>query len=233
MRVYLLTIALFIGITTVFISCKNNSNNATYECPMNCEGTKTYTKPGICPVCKMDLVEQKDIEKPVLANPDSVSELSIFNLTTQWKTQNNQDFKWVDMQGETFILAMIYTSCKAACPRLVADMKSIAEKVAIKNVKYVLVSIDPETDTPEVLKKFAEENNLDNQQWILLHGTLDDVRELSNVVAVKYVRISPLDFSHSNIISLFNTQGVLSYQQEGLGVDNNTLVAKTKELVGN
>ena len=38
-------------------------------------------------------------------------------------------------------------------------------------------------------------------------------------LAVNYKKISPVDFSHSNIISLFNEDGELIYQQEGLGVD--------------
>ncbi len=32
---------------------------AAYQCPMKCEGDKTYDKPGSCPVCKMDLKEVK------------------------------------------------------------------------------------------------------------------------------------------------------------------------------
>ena len=32
---------------------------ATYQCPMKCEGDKTYDKPGQCPTCKMDLAEVK------------------------------------------------------------------------------------------------------------------------------------------------------------------------------
>ncbi len=38
------------------------------------------------------------------------------------------------------------------------------------------------------------------------------------VLAVNYKKISPIDFSHSNIISVFNAEGELAFQQEGLGV---------------
>ena len=52
-------------------------------------------------------------------------------------------------------MVMIYTSCKASCPRLVSDMRDIESQVPknlSNNVKYILVSIDPETDSPERLK---------------------------------------------------------------------------------
>jgi protein SCO1 len=44
-----------------FSSCRNSSTKqeAVYQCPMKCEGDKTYDKPGTCPVCGMDLEEVK------------------------------------------------------------------------------------------------------------------------------------------------------------------------------
>ena len=86
---------------------------------------------------------------------------------------------------------------------------------------------------PERLKKFAIENYMDSKEWTFLQGTESSVREFANVLAVKYKQISPLDFSHSNIISVFNPQGELVHQQEGLGVDNKETIAKIIETVHN
>ncbi|MBL4593424.1 MAG: SCO family protein, partial [Flavobacteriales bacterium] len=192
---------------------------------MKCEGDKTYHENSGCPVCKMDLKIVKE-NKKIEANANAIPDESIFNLTSKWNTQNNKTIELKDLKGEVLVMVMIYTTCKAACPRLVADMRSINKKVNNDKVKYVLVSIDPETDTPERLKEFAIENEMDNDQWIFLQGTVDNVREFSNVLAVKYKQISPLDFSHSNIISVFDESGVMRHQQEGLGVDNKETVAK-------
>ncbi len=207
---------------------------AVYQCPMKCEGDKTYDQPGTCPVCKMDLKQiGTDTNTKVKAGSDEISDASIFNLTSKWKTQNNETIELKDLKGDILVVVMIYTHCQAACPRLVADMRNIHAKVKDDpSIKYVLVSIDPERDTPERLKEFAIENQMDNDQWVFLQGSIDDVREFSNVLAVKYKQISPLDFSHSNIISVFDEGGVLQYQQEGLGVDNKEIVAKIHELKG-
>lgn len=165
---------------------------------------------------------------------EEFDEMSIFQLPSTWKTQNNETVEFKDFQGEVLVVVMIYTSCKAACPRLVADMRNIEAKVkseANQPVKYILVSIDPETDTPERLKAFAIENQMDSEQWVFLQGSDENTREFANILAVKYKEISPIDFSHSNIISVFNQQGVLVHQQEGLGVDNKATVNKIIELV--
>ena len=217
-------------------ACENKDVNnkeevvqSIYQCPMKCEGDKTYTIEGNCSVCKMDL-KTVDTFVDKVEDLNAIPDESIFNLTSKWNTQNNETIELKELKGDVLVMVMIYTTCKAACPRLVADMRSIYNKVGNETVKYVLVSIDPETDTPERLKEFAIENKMDNEQWVFLQGTVDDVREFSNVLAVKYKQISPLDFSHSNIISVFDQQGVLQHQQEGLSVDNKETVAKILEL---
>ncbi|ELR70766.1 hypothetical protein C900_03374 [Fulvivirga imtechensis AK7] len=137
------------------------------------------------------------------------------------------------MQGNVLVMVMIYTSCQAACPRLVADMRNIESKVKGKvsaDIRYILVSIDPETDTPARLKSFSKENLMNGDQWLFLRGTEENTREFANVLAVKYKKISPMDFSHSNIISVFNQQGELVHQQEGLGVDNKEIIEAIIEL---
>lgn len=129
-------------------------------------------------------------------------------------------------------MVMIYTSCKAACPRLVADMRNIEKKIPKElsdKVQYIMVSIDPEVDTPERLKAFAKENQMDNEKWLFLRSNDEQTREFSAVLAVNYKRISPMDFSHSNIISVFNAEGELAFQQEGLEVNNDNTVSKIKE----
>jgi len=212
-------------------SCSENiqSTEQVYQCPMDCEEGKTYSDNRGCPICKMDL-QLKDKYSKVLADEGKIESASIFNLTSKWETQNNETIELKDLKGEVLVMVMVYTSCQAACPRLVADMRNISKKVDSKEVRYVLVSIDPEVDTPEVLKAFAIENEMDSEEWIFLQGSIDDVREFSNVLAVKYKQISPIDFSHSNIISVFDMAGVLFHQQEGLGVDNDETVSKIVEL---
>ena len=79
-----------------------------------------------------------------------------------------------------------------------------------------MVSIDPENDTPEVLKEYAKQNNISGEPWLFLRSDKESVRELANVLAVKYKKISPIVFSHSNIITVFNKQGEMVKQAEGV-----------------
>ncbi|UZH54124.1 SCO family protein [Salinimicrobium tongyeongense] len=183
--------------------------------------------------------EEEKVEE-VAANTTEVKgelpELSIYNLPSTWTTQNHEDIQLEDLRGNVLVMVMIYTSCKAACPRLIADMRNIEKQVPeeyLDKTKFIMVSIDPETDTPQRLNAFARENEMEDNHWLFLRGTPEDTREFATVLAVSYKKISPIDFSHSNIISVFDEEGVLVHQQEGLGVDNTETVEAIKTEVSN
>ncbi len=56
MRKITLALSLSLVVSTLFTSCNSTTEKFTsYQCPMKCEGSKTYDKPGTCPVCNMDL----------------------------------------------------------------------------------------------------------------------------------------------------------------------------------
>lgn len=175
---------------------------------------------------------ENNISKEISLEDDTIHEMSIYQLPSVWNTQDGKQIEFKDLKGETLAVVMIYTACRTACPRLVADMRSIETAVSSKKtggVKYVLVSIDPVADSPERLKAFAKENGMDGPEWLFLQGTEDGVRDFANILAVKYKKISPIDFSHSNIISVFDRQGVMTYQKEGLGLENQDVVNKIIE----
>lgn len=186
--------------------------------------------------CKKEQTNTDNQLVEIIEHSQEISDMSIYNLPSTWTNHEGSDLELVDFQGNVLVMVMIYTTCKAACPRLVADMRHIEQQVKSKNkdnVKYILVSIDPETDTPERLKEFAKENQMNGNQWVFLRSTEENTREFAATLAVNYKRISPLDFSHSNIISVFNTAGELTYQQEGLGIDYVPTIAEIEKQLNN
>jgi len=58
-----------------------------------------------------------------------ITDLSIYNLPEKWTNQDGKDIELKDLRGKVLVMVMIYTSCKSACPRLVADMRNIESKI--------------------------------------------------------------------------------------------------------
>lgn len=163
---------------------------------------------------------------------EEISPDSIYNVQTKWEKQDGKNITFSDLKGKVLVTAMIFTSCKTACPRLTAEMRAISQKVGKTDpdkIQYVLISIDPENDTPKVMKRYLDVNRFNENEWTFIRGNEEDTRELANIMAVKYKEISPIEFSHSNIITVYSKKGILSFQKEGLDGDYDAIVNEIKK----
>lgn|SRR5690606_25893516 len=190
----------------------------------------------VCISCNTNKEQNADDKNAthVVSSEQAISEMSIYNLPSHWTNQEGEDVSFVDYRGKVLVTVMIYTSCQIACPRLVADMRTIKDRLEedqLDKVKMLLISIDPKTDTPERLKAFAIENKMDQDPWVFLRSTEANTREFAAVLAVNYRKISPIDFSHSNIISVFNEKGELAFQQEGINVGPDAIVKQVQKAI--
>ncbi|MGN6530452.1 MAG: SCO family protein [Ginsengibacter sp.] len=160
----------------------------------------------------------------------TISSESIYQATDTFQTQNEKKVTLSSFKGKPTVVGMIFTHCTYACPRLTADIKNIEEKLKSDDgkVNYLLVSFDSERDLPMQLKKFADANQLDNN-FTLLHGDENAVRTLSVLLNVQFEKDAEGNFSHSNIISVLDKNGVLVFQKEGLGVDPADIISMIKE----
>lgn len=167
-----------------------------------------------------------------LAEP---SDASVYNLHSRWITHTGDSLALGNLQGKVQLVAMVYTSCQYACPRIVADMKRIEESIVDTwghQVGFVLVSIDPAHDTPEKLREFAQQNGFNPHRWQLLHGSEGSILELAALLGVQYKQVGEKDYSHSNVITVLNPAGEIAHQQVGLGVDpDETVAAIQQQLV--
>lgn len=154
---------------------------------------------------------------------EEFSETSLYQLESEWNDQDNQSFSLKEFEDKKIVLTMFFASCTYACPILINDMKQIEDaldkKDNISSYRFVLISIDPERDTPEKLKGLAKKNDLDLKRWKLLTGSPDDIMELAAVIGFKYKKDKNGNFSHSNLITFLNEGGEIIHQQVGLNQD--------------
>ncbi len=77
-----------------------------------------------------------------------------------------------------------------------------------KKFKMVLITIDPDRDTPEAMKKFMSDRKLDPNRWIVLSSSSENVRELAAVLGYSYKKDKAMDFAHSMLTWIFDQEGV-------------------------
>lgn len=181
-----------------------------------CSEKGTSSEESLAPSCCTKEISMDTCEK-------NISDFSLYNLNSDWIRQDGKKIRMDSFHGRPQMIALIYTSCSYACPRIIADLKKIEQELSgekIENYGIVLVTMDPGKDTPERLREFAAENAMAPAKWVLLNGDQEDVRELSVLLNVKYKKTEVGNIDHSNIITVLNEKGEIVYQEEGLGEDS-------------
>lgn len=144
---------------------------------------------------------------------------SVYQIDASWKTHQKNELKLSELEGTPVIISMIYGSCTTACPVLVHDVKRLYSKLdedTQKHVKLVMVSFDTNRGTPEALADYVKQYKLNNDNWLFLNGSEQDIRTLATVLGVRYRQRPDGDFDHSNLITILDKQGVIAERIEGL-----------------
>lgn len=168
------------------------------------------------------------------------------DLTKKSYTLINQDSTQVvfpdNIKGHITVLGFIFTHCPDICPMTTHNMYLTEKQLkqdGISDVKFVAISFDPERDTPEVLKKFAEVRELDFKSWTLLTGEKTTVNELLKRFDVKAIKTdesidedgnSEYSMMHTDRISLIDENGILRKNYKGSTINIEELVNDIKTL---
>lgn len=165
------------------------------------------------------------------------------------RTQNtffNQDSVEVEFpeltKGKITLMTMVFTHCPDICPMTTHNMHLVEQKLpdAIKNdLNLVVISFDPNRDTPSVLRKYAELREYDFNRWSLLSGDDQNTKEVMLKFDVKaiftdstYSDDSELSYNiiHTDRMSLIDQNGRLRNNYKGSVVNLDEVVEDIKYL---
>jgi protein SCO1 len=92
--------------------------------------------------------------------------------------QNGAAVTRESLQGSVWVANFMFTSCPDVCPILTTKMASVRSRLVGERVPVRVVSftVDPATDTPEVLKRYAKEHNADFPDWSFMTGSVDEIK---------------------------------------------------------
>ena len=132
---------------------------------------------------------------------------SLFAYSWQWTDETGRATRFSDFGGVPLIVTQIYTSCTSTCPRTVARLRKLSERLERdgKTAQFLLVTLDPSSDTPERLRRYKAEEALP-ASWRLLSGSPRATQELSNVLEI-HVMDGGSHLVHDAKIVLFDAGG--------------------------
>lgn len=83
-----------------------------------------------------------------------------------------------DLAGKVWVANFVFTRCPSVCPLLTAKFSALQTKIGpLPDVRFVSFSVDPEFDTPEVLKAYAARFEADPKRWSFLTGPIADIEK--------------------------------------------------------
>jgi protein SCO1 len=137
-------------------------------------------------------------------------------------SQDGQRIALADLRGKVVAVTFIFTFCSATCPVLTPMMSLVQERLGPDfgtNVAFVSITIDPDRDTSEVLKLYAQMHGADVPGWSFLTGKASVIQDLTRRYGVFASKTADGDIEHSFLTSIIDRHGILRVQYIGVRFD--------------
>ncbi|MCF4100167.1 SCO family protein [Gillisia sp. M10.2A] len=141
------------------------------------------------------------------------------------------DFKFINQDGDTitnkdylgkvYVVEFFFSTCPSICPIMNKNLVYVQNQFKDEeNFGIASFSIDPEHDTPEVLKQYAEHYGVTNPSWNFLTGDRQKIYEIANtgfgIFADKDATV-PGGFAHSGLFALIDKEGYVRSRNDEFG----------------
>lgn len=137
-----------------------------------------------------------------------------FSFTDQnGKTVTNKDYI-----GKVYVVEFFFTTCPTICPKMNFNLVQIQNAFKdFENFGVASFTINPDYDTPEILKEYADRYGVTNPNWHLMTGNQDKIYELANTGFPLYVAKNDEaegGFEHSGHFALIDKEGFIRSRVE-------------------
>ena len=120
-----------------------------------------------------------EIESPDPSHPPEDEEwLSRFELIER----SGQLVKSEQLLGQPYVVSFFFSTCPSICIQQNQKLQDLQNMFVGQAVKFVAISVDPETDTPEVLTEYAARFGADPEQWLFMTGDLTYIRRVGGEI---------------------------------------------------
>jgi protein SCO1/2 len=137
-------------------------------------------------------------------------------------SQEGSQVKLADLRGKVVAVTFIFTMCTATCPVLTPMMSFVQDRLGHdfgEKIVFVSITVDPERDTPEVLKEYAEAFGANLAGWTFLTGAPAAIRDVTRRYGVFASKNANGDVDHTFLTSIIDSRGFLRVQYLGVRFD--------------
>jgi protein SCO1/2 len=140
-----------------------------------------------------------------------------------------------DLRGKVLAVTFIYATCTDTCPLLTAKMAELQRRLGGdfgSHVRFLSITVDPERDTPEVLRAYSKAYAADPEGWSFLTGNPSDIREVVRRYGAVAKKTAGGSVDHLFLTSLIDRRGRLRVQYLGYRFKPDEMLADLRALLG-
>jgi protein SCO1/2 len=157
---------------------------------------------------------------------------SLYHLDATLIDQSGQRQGLDVWRGHPVLVTMFYGSCQATCPMIIDTLRATERAVPAgqrAGLRVLMISFDPQRDTPAALRAIAEERRIDGTRWTLAHADASTVRTIAALLNIQYRQLPSGEFNHSTVISLLSPVGEIEATTSALGHADSGLIAQLRK----
>lgn len=163
---------------------------------------------------RLDKVSNSSVSNESLVSIGPVPKFELLN-------QDNVKITNETYAGKVYVLEFFFTTCPSICPKMNQSMLEIEKKFfGNPNFGIVSITIDPKTDTPQVLKEHKELLGATSSNWNFLTGDKNYIIDLSNkgfnLYAGENSKVNG-GFEHSGSFALIDKKGNIRCRKDDYG----------------
>lgn len=126
-----------------------------------------------------------------------------------------------DYKGKVYLVEFFFTTCPTICPIMNQNLVKIQNQFKdFDDLGVASFTINPENDTPSVLKLYAEKYGITNMNWHLLTGDMNAIYDLANAgfnIFAKQIPDAPGGFEHAGMFALVDRKGFIRSRVDDFG----------------
>lgn len=149
--------------------------------------------------------------------------------------QDAQPLSLASLRGRVVLLDFVYTRCPGPCPILTGIHRKVRDNLSETDrasVQLVSITLDPEHDTPAVLREFASARRIATQGWSFATGPIDDVAAVARAYGVGSVRAPSGEIEHTVATFLVDRDGHIAKRYLGTTHGADAIRADIEALLG-
>jgi len=138
------------------------------------------------------------------------------------------------LRGRVLVVSFVFTTCAEACPLITAQLARTQSRVRSEKldarVRFVSITLDPATDRPDVLRRYAHAHGLDLASWQFLTGAADDVGRVVRAFGLSATARERI--VHGSLVVLVDGKGRIAERRTDLELDPDRLLGSLRKLLG-